>query len=405
VEFLKVVSVKEARDLLERAWALPEKKEYVDLVASCGRQCADDIRSTVDVPATDRSVVDGFALRGEETFEASQTSPVYFKITGEVPVDGVPDKKVFPGQAVKVATGSTLPEGSNAVVMLEHTEYDKKWVCVKKPVPPGQNIIFKGQDVAEGDVVIFRGTVLRPQEVGLLAGIGVEKIPVYPRVRVGIISTGSELVPPGETPSPGKIRDTNTYSLTSLVIKDGGVPNVYGIVPDDRELLREALLAAVRENDIVLVSGGSSVGERDITLEIAAGFGRLLFHGVSMKPGKPTLAVKTDVALIIGLPGQPVSVMVAYYVFVQPLVCRKSYDEWEEITPVRARLSQRIPSTGGREEYIRVKIIPGREYVLAEPILGKSGLISNMHFADGLVRVPAERDGLEEGEVVPVKLL
>jgi molybdopterin molybdotransferase len=273
---------------------------------------------------------------------------------------------------------------------------------------PGENVIRRAEDVRGGEVVLRRGTRLRPQDLGLLAGIGVTEVEVFLQPRVAVLATGDEIIPPSRRPSIGQVRDINTYTLSALVQQEGGIPRVYGIIPDDREVLLQTLEDARRTTELVLVSGGSSVGVKDAVAWVINAMGRpgVIVHGVSIKPGKPTILGVVDGTPIIGLPGHPVSGMVIFDVFVRDLLRglagRTSPREFGRV--VRARLQRRIPSAGGREDHVRV-LLEERDGVLwAIPQLGKSGIITTMTRADGLVVVPLGQDGVAEGAEVAVEL-
>jgi molybdopterin molybdotransferase len=405
--FFKVKTPDEVRDIL-RDIARPLPAETIELTEdSLGRVLAEDIMSPVDLPGFDRAIMDGFAVRAQDTFGASPGAPAYLRLVGEVRMGEAASVSPSPGEAVRVSTGSMMPEGADAVVMLEYTDsLDDETIEVVRAVAPGDHVVGKTEDLSEGELMLRRGHVIRPQDVGALAGVGITSASVSRQPRVAIISSGDEIVPPDEMPQIGQIRDINSHSLACLVQQAGGVPLKMGIVRDDFESLGTRLVAGLEKADISLISGGSSVGARDATLDVIrfSEGAEVLVHGVSIRPGKPTIIAKVDDKYLFGLPGNPVSVMVAFELFVGFLIKLLSGAEQPVWEPryVRARLSRNIASAPGREDYISVRLIESDGDMLAEPVLGKSALISTMIKADGLIRIPLESEGLEEGAEVDV---
>lgn len=414
--FFKVKTPDEVRSILKIARPLPA--ETIGLSEdSLGRVLAEDVRSPVDLPGFDRAIMDGFAVRAKDTFGASPGAPAYLRLAGEVKMGEVASVKSSPGEAISVATGSMMPEGADAVVMVEYTDFlDDETIEVVRAAAPGDHVVGKTEDLHEGELMLRSGHVIRPQDVGALAGVGVLSIKVSRQPRVAIISSGDEIIPPDETPQMGQIRDINSYSLACLAQRAGGVPLRMGIVPDDFESLKSRLAQGLEKADIALISGGSSVGTRDVTLDVIRSFdgAEVLVHGISIRPGKPTIIAKVERAAnslvddkyLFGLPGNPVSVMVTFDLFVgflikllagvnQP-ICEPRY--------VKARLNRNIASAPGREDYISVRLIGSDDGMLAEPVLGRSALISTMVKADGLIRIPLESEGLEEGAEVEVAI-
>ncbi len=372
------------------------------------RVLAVDIIAHEDLPEFDKSTVDGYAVRTADTAGASDGGPTQLAVVGEVQMGTPPAFGVGPGQAARIPTGGMLPSGADAVVMVEDTEARDGGIRTRRRPAPGENVIRRAEDVRGGDVVLGRGARLRPQDLGLLAGIGIAEVEVFFRPRVAVLATGDEVIPPGRRPSIGQVRDINTYTLAALIEQEGGIPQVYGIIPDDRELLLRTLKEARRSADLVLVSGGSSVGVKDAVAWAINALGRpgVIVHGVSIKPGKPTILGVVDGTPVIGLPGHPVSGMVIFDVFVRDLLWglagRTPPRRFGRV--VRARLQRRIPSAGGREDHVRVLLEERDGEVWAVPQLGKSGIITTMTRADGLVVVPLGQDGVAEGAVVEVEL-
>jgi molybdopterin molybdotransferase len=300
-----------------------------------------------------------------------------------------------------------LPPGADAVVMVEYTEeLDEQTIGVTRPVAPGDHVVRTGEDIAPGAGALPRGHVLRPQDLGLLAAVGISDVPVFVPTRVGIISTGDELVETREQPGPGRVRDINSYALYGQAVAVGAQPRIYGIVRDDFDLLLNGIRQALAECDLVLLSGGSSVGTRDAAARVLDTLGSpgVLFHGISIKPGKPTVGAVVDGKPVFGLPGHPVSAMVVFDLLITPLLRHGVYLHDPLEFPVHARLTRNMRSAAGREDYLRVRLYQENGAIIADPVLGKSGLISTMVQASGLAYIPAEKEGVEAGEYIAVKL-
>lgn len=409
IEFFKVLTVAEAR--AEMARYLPgelRRKERKPLLECLGKRLASPVVAKENVPGFARSTVDGYAVRAQDTFGASEGIPSLLAVTGEIMMGTAPQHGIGVGEAMRVSTGGMLPPGADAVVMVEYTEQvGGGFIEVTRSVAPGENVIFPDEDVKAGEEVFPADHLIRPQDLGYLAALGETSVEVFAPLRVGIISTGDEVVPPEEKPSPGQVRDVNSYTLYGQVNALGGEASLYGVVRDDPALLEEKLREAYRENDIVLISGGSSVGTRDHTAEIIASLGEpgLIFHGLAIKPGKPTLGGVVAGKPIFGLPGHPAAAMISFDLLVAPLLRFGSYKKHKQgALPVRAVLSRSIASASGREEYIRVKLRRERERLYADPILGKSGLLRPMVDADGLMRIPLDSEGVAAGAEVDVYL-
>jgi molybdopterin molybdotransferase len=322
-----------------------------------------------------------------------------------------PETGPSPGTCYSIATGGILPPGADSVVMLEHTvNVDGQMIEVIKPVAAGDNIINTGDDVRKDEVLLSKGQLVRPQELGLLAGLGVENISVFRKVRVGIISTGDEIVPYHETPTPGKIRDMNGINLSSFIRNINGRPHFYGIASDSEAELAEMVREALAANDLVLISGSSSVGTRDLGEKVIKQIGSpgILLHGVTIRPGKPVIIARAEDKLIFGLPGHPVSAAVAFDLFVKPVVKNMSgltSNSLPDYRMVDARLMRNLNSTSGRTDFIRVRLEQhDNGEIAAIPILGKSGALSTMVRAQGYLIIEEHQQGLREGELVEVRL-
>lgn len=311
------------------------------------------------------------------------------------------------GIGVLMPTGGMLPEGADAVVMVEHLEhFGEKLYGVTKAVAPGENLIDIGEDLTEGEVILPQFTRIRAQEMGLLAALGLTQIPVLPRFRVGILSTGDEIIPPEQEPALGQSRDINGYTLLGQALTCGADARYYGIVRDDLEKLRSALTRMLKENDIVLLSGGSSVGSRDLSAQLIGELGEpgLLFHGLALRPGKPTIGGVVDGKLIFGLPGHPASAMVVFEAIVRPWLDASVIRSLADPQP-KGTLTQNIYTGSGREEFVRVRLLPDGEKWLVEPIRGKSGLIRTMVLAEAIVHIRLDTEGIEAGKEVSFRPL
>jgi molybdopterin molybdotransferase len=384
--------------------------EVVDLFAAAGRVLAEDFVVSEDLPDFARSTMDGFAVRASSTFGASDGNPAFLTIVGSIAMGESPDFSVSRGEAARISTGGMLPEGTDSVVMVEYTEtLDETALEVYRSVAPGQNIIEKGEDFSKDETILHKGQRLRSQEVGLLAAFGCSRISVYKRPVVGIISTGDEIVSVDEKPGPAQIRDINTYSLSSLISGAGGVPESCGIVGDDYDALLSRCALAQKACDMVLISGGSSVGARDFTIDVLAALpeAEILVHGISISPGKPTILSRSQKKAIWGLPGHVVSSMVVFHMAVRPFI--ESVGGQTSRVGIRrklaARLLRNVSSAQGRIDCIRVRLLEKAGELWAEPILGKSALINTMVKADGLIAVGMNSEGLEKGAGVSGMLI
>ncbi len=407
MDFFSVVTVEEARQKIASVWQVPHGIERVPLTEAFDRFLAEDLVAGEDVPGFDRSTVDGFAVRSADTFGASETLPSYLTVMGQVAAGEPAIDALAEGVALQIATGAMLPPGADAVVMVEHTDWlDGQTIGIHRPVAPGENVVRRGEDVARGTLVLTAGRRLRPADLGVLAALGQPEVAVRKPLRVAVISTGSELVTPGESPLPGQVRDINTYMLQALIRQAGGQVTACELVGDDHVVLQRAITNKAAEADIVLISGGSSVGARDYTLKVLNELGSpgLLFHGLALRPGKPTAAAVADGRIYFALPGHPVSAAVVCKLLVLPLVEMGGYTGEPSPVRVRARLTRSIPSGAGREEHVRVRLVDEEGETWAIPVLGKSGLVSTLVQADGEVVIPLNLEGLPAGAVVDVEL-
>ncbi len=406
-ELFNVCSPDDARALLCNRIVALARTELCGLDEALDRITAAALRSPVDLPAFRRSTMDGYAVRAADSYGASESMPAYLRLIGEVPMGRLAGLHVGIGELAKVHTGGMIPDGADAVVMSENTQLvDAVPVEVVRPVAEGEHVIPIAEDIHMGAPVLPSGHRLRPQDLGALAGVGITEIEVAAPPLVGILATGDEVVAAGKMPQPGQVRDVNTSTVSALVRRAGGIPRSYGIIPDRFEALAGAARAALDENDVVLISAGSSVSTRDMTAAVIEGLGPpgVLVHGVSMHPGKPTVLAMAGAKPVFGLPGNPVSTMIAFQLFVAPALARLLGSESPQRRMVPARLTHNVASIPGREDYVQTRLEQRDGDLWAEPVFGKSNLIYTMVRADGLIHVPLDRTGLYAGDVVQVEL-
>ena len=395
--FLQLVSVPEAVAEI-RKLAVPCGEESVPLPEAFHRILARDVHADIDIPGFTRSVVDGFAVKASDTTGSGDTIPSILNLTGRVEMGASLNHRIKSGECIYVPTGGILPEGADAVVMIEHAEQVGEEVLVKKPAAHGENVLFFNEDFPAGEVVCTKGRRLTSQDIGVLAAAGCTGVPVVKMPGIGIISTGNELVPVNNKPMPGQVRDVNSYVVASFVREQGCRPVLYGIVRDDREALRSAISRAAAECDAVMISGGSSKDDRDMVAAIIAERGRVLVHGIAIAPGKPTIIGKYDGRPVIGLPGHPASAFIVLIAIVRHLITAMTGETGSTMRTLQATLGQNVPSSKGREDYVRVAVQNG----IATPLFGKSGLLNTLVRSTGVLRVPAESEGLETGTLVEV---
>jgi molybdopterin molybdotransferase len=372
--------------------------ESVTLDVACGRVLHHDVVSEEDVPGFNRSTVDGYAVIASDTFGCSESIPAILSVAGEILMGESAESALSQGTSMIVSTGGEVPSEANAVVMFEHTEdYGKGMIGIQKSVAPGNNIIFKGDDVSIGDIALTAGTRLTPHDIGILAALGIAIVDVREKPVVGIISTGDELIPPAEAPGRGQVRDVNTVMLHAAATSFGAEAKDFGLIKDDEKAIRRAVMSAVQTCDIVMISGGSSAGARDLTARVIAQEGELLLHGIAMKPGKPTILGKITGKPIFGLPGHPVAAYMVTELFIRPLIDMLVGTKPGQYS-TKATLTESISSNHGREEYIAVRLEDGT----AHPVRGKSGLIAGLAEVDGYICIPRDCEGLAKGAAVRV---
>lgn len=407
--FFKVKTTEEVLGIIDSFDPVGDKS--IPLDRAFGRILCRDIVSPENLPGFPRSSMDGYAVRAKDTFGATESLPAFLDVSGEVFMGRVPKIKVESGRAVRISTGGMLPEGADGVVMIEYCHaLDEKTIEVSRAISPQENVIQFDDDIKKDDLVLEKGRVLRPQELGAMAGLGLSEVPVYRKPRVAIISTGDEVIPLNQNPEPGQVRDINTYTLSAFCLQKGAEPVPLGLCGDDFDKLRGMVEKGLREADTVWISGGSSVGTRDLTVKVFGSFDsmEILVHGISISPGKPTIIARTGPCAIFGLPGHTASAMVVAEVFLTPFLAKlagKAHPFEGDRQTVTAKLSRNIESASGRDDYIRVRLQKIDKGWIADPIFGKSGLISTLVEADGLVRVDRNTEGLYQDQIVQVMIL
>ncbi len=394
---LQVVTKEEAAQYVRTfAKNISLKTEAVPLSKACGRVLAADVLAAQDVPAFDRTTMDGYAVCAADTFGAGAALPSQLEIVGEIAMGEAPSFSLRRGQCAKISTGGMLPVGADGVVMVEQTDEAEGLCLVYKAVFPGENVTHRGDDIAAGSVALRKGTRLLPQHIGVLAALGQYDVPVFRKPVVAVISTGDEIVRGDIT--AGQVRDVNSDLLGALLSAQGCKPLFYGVVPDARPAIRDALADCLLRADVVLISGGSSAGTRDMTVSVLEELGEAFFHGIAMKPGKPTIFGAAQGKPVFGLPGHPLAAYFVFRLIVSEYMASLMQTEPQHATRT-APLSVNVPSNHGREEYLCVQINERGEAV---PLHTKSGVVSVLSAADGFIRVPRDTEGLIKGAVVEV---
>ncbi len=402
--FRDVLSIDEVFEKIKEF--LPERKiEEVTLLNATGRVSAEDVYSISDVPPFDRATMDGFAVRAEDTFDADEDNPVRLKVIGRIAAGDHPMMEVKRGEAVEIATGAPMPKGANAVVMVEFTRMIGDFVELFKPVSPGENVMSAGSDIMTGELILRRGDAITHREIGVMAACGIDRVKVFKRPKVAVISTGNELIEVGSPLEYGKIYDVNSYALCSAVKENGGEPIFIGIARDNRDEIKRLIEKGLKIADIVITSGGTSAGVGDIIYNILNEWEPgVIVHGIAIKPGKPTVIAVCDGKFVFGLPGYPTSALTIFEVFVAPLIRRLSGFDVER-KKIRCKLAMKMFSSEGRREYLPVNIVRGSGGFTAYPVTGSySGAITALSFTDGFVEIPENVVMLEEGEEVEVTL-
>jgi len=405
VDLFNVLTVKDTRKVIDDNFTVELGSEMVHLLEATGRILKNDVVAPDNVPDFRRSTVDGYAVYSRDVYGASESMQSILDLKGEVLMGQSAEGEItIPGQCYYVPTGGMLPNGADSVVMIEYTDkLDENTILASRPSSPGENVIEIGEDIKKDEVVIKKGTKLRAYEIGVLSSLGFAEAEVYKKPRIGIISTGDEVVNPEEQIKPGQIRDINTYLLYSLIEESGCKPVKYGLIKDEYDLLKSTVEKAVSECDIILISGGSSVGKKDNTVKVINDLGDegVLVHGISVKPGKPTIIGKSKGKIIYGLPGHPLACAVIFQVMVKYYI-EKITGHSEKIYPIACKFKINYHKAKGREEYLPVTIEENGGELTAIPVFGKSGLITGFSKAWGYIRIERNEEGIKEGQIVNV---
>ena len=397
--FKQLITYEEALKRIRKSIKPIERTESVPIENALDRVLAEDIQATMSVPPFNRAAMDGYAVKAEDTFGASQFRPKTLKLTEVLHAGATSNKVLGKGECIQIATGSPIPQGADAVVMVEFTERNDKLVSVLKPVYPGENISPKGEDIAEGQVVLKAGEQLSPAKVGVLAALGKKEVQVYAKPQVAVVPTGAEVQEVGSTLKEGQIYDINSYTLVSVVSKNGAVPIRWKAVPDTPDELKKTV-KQLADHDMVVFSGGSSVGEHDLLGGLIQELGEVVFHGIQIKPGKPTLFALVDGKPVFGMPGYPTSCLSNAYLLLVPALRQMARLPSKMEQTVKGRLTKRIVGSSGRMQFLTVKVKDGVVY----PVFKQSGAITSMADADGYIILQVNVDVVEKNEEVTVIL-
>jgi len=393
--FHELISFDEAKKIIMRETKPIKRCEEINIEEAGERVLCNDVIATINIPGFDRAAVDGYVVKAEDTYNASFRNPKRLKIVGKIFAGEVASKKIENGEAMQIATGAAIPEGGDAVVMVEYTKREGNEVEILKPVYLGENVSKKDEDIKKGEKVIKKGSILTPAKIGVLAALGIEKVKVYEKPHVIIAPTGDEIVKPGNPLEKGKIYDINSYTLSTLLKPFANVV-LNDIVRDDEKEIERIL---DREADYIIFSGGSSVGERDIFARVIEKKGELLIHGIALKPGKPTIFGKIGKTLVFGMPGYPTSCLTNAYTLLLPSVKKMARIKHEE-RKIKAKMAEKIISTIGRHQIYPVMVKDGEAY----PVFKESGAITSMSQANGYIEIPANVEYVEKGSIVEVTL-
>ncbi|MFP3318044.1 MAG: molybdopterin biosynthesis protein [Thermoplasmata archaeon] len=403
--FHQLLSIDEAIKKIEEKYGLikPKGEESVHLKQALGRVLSKEIFAMVDSPPFDRSEVDGYAVNHLDLVGADESNPLKLKIIGKSVVSKIPEFYIERGECAEISTGAPIPKGATAVVMVEYTKRTENEVIFYKSVSSGENIAFAGSDVMMGDTTLRKGTVINSRHIAVLASLGFKYVYVFKKLNVGIISTGNEIVEPGEILPPGNIFDINQYSIGARLQELGVNVNYYGIVKDDYNSIRDIILKALEENDIVITSGSTSAGEGDVIYRVIGDMGELIVHGLKIKPGKPTIAGIVNQKLVFGLPGFPFSSIVAFEFFVRRIISMMSGIN-DSPQKIRGELAVRVNSSKNFSEFIPVSIISRNGKYRVYPVYGNSGSVSTMLYADGIMNINEGTNFIDENELVDITL-
>ena len=397
--FGALLSFAEAKAVIDAHIRPIARTELVGSGDATGRVLAGDVTARLNVPPFDRATMDGYAVRAEDTYGAGQFNPKVLELAGQADSGEAPKIRVVAGKCVQIATGAMLPKGADAVVMVEDTELHGGNVKIFKPVYPRANVGKMGEDIREGSIIVRQGTVLDAAKIGVMATQGMKKMEVYARPTVAIIPSGEEIVAAGKKLRPGQLYDVNTHTVTAVVNANGGEAYTFGVMGDRADSIRGTIAEAL-QFDLVAVSGGSSVGDRDLLTGVLEGWGEVLFHGIQVRPGKPTLFAMVEGKPLVGMPGFPTSCLMNAYLLLEPAVRKMAHLPPLVRKTVILPLSQRVQGTLGRRHFLTVKVENGE----AVPAFKSSGTITSIANADGYMEIPENVDNVEKGERVTVTL-
>ena len=397
--FGSLISYQKAREVVDSHIQPITRSESVSIDDAVNRILSQDLVSVMNVPPFNRASMDGYAVKAKDTFGAGQFKPKLLKIIGEIHAGEKAINKIKTGECLQISTGAMMPDGADAVMMVEDTERDDDKVKIFKSVTPGSNIGKMGEDIKEGTAVLKADVLLDAGKVGVLASQGLSQVKVYQKPKIAIIPTGEEVVQAGNKLDSGQLYDINSHTIAALVNVSGGTPVKIGIAGDETEELRTTIEEALK-SDIVVLSGGSSVGERDLLVDVIEGWGEILFHGVQVKPGKPTIFAMIGGKPLLGMPGYPTSCLINSYLFLAPAIRKMAHLPPRRLETVKAKLSRSVPGSTGRRQFLTVKLV-GDEAV---SVFKESGTITSIANADGYIEIPENIDLLEKGTIVTVTL-
>lgn len=408
MKLLKVDTIQQVLEKMEYHFGdIKLEGELINIEDTVGRTAAEDIYSKYDIPDFNRSTVDGYAIVASDSFGVTDSIPVFLDVIGQVEMGKSTDVIISKGKTAYVPTGGMVPTGADAMIMIEHIEeMDSSTIAAYASTAPGENIIKIGDDVTKGDKLIHKGKLIRPQDIGVLTASGVRQIMVFEKPRAAVISTGDEIADPFSELQFGEVRDINTYTLSAMLEEMGAAVTVKSVIKDEYERLKSAVEAALENNHIVIISGGSSVGTKDVTAKVidAIGDPGVFVHGMAVKPGKPTIVGKAKGKALFGLPGHPVSAIIVFKVLIGHLIARLMDRESLKLQ-IPAVCSVNVHSSPGKETFQMVELQQVENGYLAVPLYGKSGAISLVSRAQGYIRIPHNKEGINKGETIMVELL